>query len=227
MTVLVIQHEADVPLGLLSELLSSPRILRMWEDPLAVSEVLQWIDEGEPMPDSVLVLGGRQNAYADEAWPWLSDVRELIRRCIDSDVRVLGVCLGAQLIAVAAGGKVEVGAAAGPEYGVTRISWSDDFSADPLVSGLRNTRWVFEDHGDAIATLPAGGQVWASSEKYPQVISVGCAIGTQFHPEVTETIVRDWQADNADTDTEEIVAGFLAHRDELAQTCRVLAAWIH
>ena len=48
----------------------------------------------------------------------------------------------------------------------------------------------------------------------------------QFHPEVDEAIVRHWQADNEATDTEEVVAGFLQHREELAGTCRVLARWL-
>lgn len=226
MTVLVVQHEPDVHLGLLGPRLSAARILRMWEDPAAIRRVLDDAESGaSPLPEGIVILGGRANAYADADWPWLADTRELIRRAIDQDRRLLGICLGAQLLAVATGGSVTIGAEAGPEYGVHELHWDAAPPSSPLIAELSGARCAFEDHGDAIADLPAG-RVLARSTKYPQVLAVGSALGVQFHPEVDESLVRAWQESNSSTDTEEIVAGFRAHETELARTCALLATWI-
>lgn len=228
MTALVIQNDPVAPLGLLSRFLDSPRVLRAWEDPGAIAPLVERVRaEGAPF-DSLVVLGGTADAHADGKWPWLPDLRALIAACAGAGVRVLGVCLGAQLAAVALGGRVDVGAPLGPECGVTPISWTGDALSheDPLIRCLTRTRVVFEDHGDAIGEAPRGSQVLAVSEKYPQAFLAGSVLGVQFHPEITEPIARQWQESNEDTDTERVIAGYLAHEAELASTCEALAQWV-
>lgn len=223
-TVLVVQNEEDVPLGRMEGLLidagASVRILEAWREPLDA------LVESE-LPDALLVLGGRMNAYSDQDAPWLPGVRSLINRCIDADIPVLGICLGLQLMAVATGGAVEVGARPGPEYGVTPLTWADAALADPLGSRLAaSTAVVFEDHADAVTSLPEGAVVLAHSARYPQVVRIGSAIGVQFHPELTRDIAEEYQNHIETTDTAKILAGFDAHDAELAATGRALAQWL-
>lgn len=228
MTALVIQNDPVTPLGLLARFLDSPCVLRAWEDPGAIARLVEQAGAGSPPFSSLVVLGGTADAHADAAWPWLPDLRALIAACAGAGVRVLGVCLGAQLAAVALGGRVDVGAPLGPEYGVTRISWTGDALSheDPLIRSLTRARVVFEDHGDAIGEAPRGSKLLAVSEKYPQAFLAGSVLGVQFHPEIIEPIARRWQESNEDTDTERVTAGYRAHEAELASTCEALAQWV-
>ena len=113
MNVLVIQNDPIVPVGQLSAFLGGHEVVRAWEDPQRLQDLA-----AAPLSGALILLGGRANAYDDEAWPWLEAERKLLRRCVLANIRVLGICLGAQLIAATFGGRVSVSDPAGPEYGV-------------------------------------------------------------------------------------------------------------
>ncbi len=141
--------------------------------------------------DALVVLGGPMGAYDDDAAPWLPSVRELIMTAIDDGVPTLGVCLGAQLLAVAAGGKVERGGN-GPELGLgdVEITTADDlFEAGTLP--------VVQWHYDAVTELPSSAVVLGSTAAYPvQAFRIGeVAWGMQFHVEATYDMVRTWAVD--------------------------------
>lgn len=225
MSVLVIQNDPIVPVGQLSAFMGGHEVVRAWEDPSRMSGLARG-----PLPRALIVLGGRANCYDDAAYPWLGDESELIRRCVRAGVRVLGICLGAQLIAATFGGRVAVADPAGPEYGVIDLAWGSNDQAGgggaiPLRMALTSTRVVFADHEDSIAQLPEGAREWARSDKYTQIFSYGCAIGVQFHPEITREIATVWASRNDAVDTERIVALYDAHEGELASTCKTLADW--
>ena len=226
MNILVIQNDPIVPVGQLSAFLGGHEVVRAWEDPQRLQDLT-----AAPLPDALILLGGRANAYDDEAWPWLEAERELVRRCVATHIRVLGICLGAQLIAATFGGRVSVADPAGPEYGVISLAWGTNDQAGgggavPLRMALASTHTVFADHGDAIVELPHGAREWARSDKYTQIFSCGTALGVQFHPEVTRETATVWAVNNEDVDTEDIVAGYDAHEGELASTCKTLADWV-
>lgn len=232
-TVLVVQNEPGVPLGRMEPSLNDAgarvQIIRAWDEPTNLQRAFATSPGAQDAarPDALLVLGGRMTAYDDDNSPWLPQVRALIARCRAADVPVLGICLGLQLMAVATGGAVEIGARPGPEYGITPITWAPPALGDPLGSRLAgSTAVVFEDHGDAVSELPDGAVVLARSERYPQVVRLGSTVGVQFHPEITRGIAEEYQSHNETTDTDEILAGFDAHEAELASTCRALAQWL-
>lgn len=225
MSVLVIQNDPIVPAGQLSAFLGGHEVVRAWECPQRLQDLA-----AAPLPGALILLGGRATAYDDEAWPWLEAERELTRRCVSANVRVLGICLGAQLIAATFGGRVTVSDPAGPECGIISLAWGTNDQAGgggavPLRMALASTHAVFADHSDAITQLPPGAREWARSHKYTQIFSYGSALGIQFHPEVTRETAIVWASGNEAVDTEQIVAGYDAHEGELASTCKTLADW--
>src|SRR3954468_13038726 len=138
--------------------------------------------------DALIVLGGPMGAYDDADAPWLPATRGLLSTAIDDGVPTLGICLGAQLLAVAAGGEVQKGGA-GPELGLGKVDVP--FGDDLLTAGAMP---VVQWHYDAVTRMPEGAQLLASSDAYRvQAFRVGdVAWGLQFHVEATEAMVRDW-----------------------------------
>lgn len=141
--------------------------------------------------DALLVMGGPMGAYDDAAAPWLPSVRDLLASAIDDGVPTMGICLGAQLLAVAAGGEVERGEA-GPEigFGEVTVSTSDLLLTEGVLP-------VVQWHYDAVTKLPDDAEVLASNDAYAiQAFRVGeVAWGLQFHVEATADMVRTWAVD--------------------------------
>ena len=187
---LVVQHTAHEGLGNLLEWLPAAG--------LDVHPIHPYLGHRVPPSvegDALIVLGGPMGAYDDAEAPWLPATRALLSTAIDDGVPTLGICLGAQLLAVAAGGEVQKGGA-GPELGLGSV---DVPFGDELLSA--GSMPVVQWHYDAVTRMPAGAQLLASSEAYQvQAFRVGdVAWGLQFHVEATEQMVREWaQADGVD-----------------------------
>ncbi|MCD4549893.1 type 1 glutamine amidotransferase [Schaalia sp. lx-260] len=232
-TVLVIEHDPLVTLGNLEQLLCGKyEHVRAWEKPQAVDRIIEDIECGaRPFPSAVVILGGRMNAYADEAGPWFPATRHLIRDCAQRQVRLLGICLGHQIIATALNGSVALAFPENRECGITQIRWENkpttlhaDESA--LWDSLQETSHVFADHGDAVSELPPHALVWARSQRCVHIMSCGTVIGVQFHPEVTESIIHSWAQSDPQTYTQDIHDEYALHRDALFDTCTHLAQWL-
>jgi GMP synthase (glutamine-hydrolysing) len=182
----VVQHTTTEGLGLLAEWLPAAGVDVHPTHPYLGHRVPPSV-EG----DALIVLGGPMGAYDDEAAPWLPPVRDLLRSAVDDGVPTIGICLGAQLLAVAAGGTVERGAA-GPEIGLgdVIVSASDELLTEGVIP-------VVQWHYDAVTSLPDDAVVLASSELYPiQAFRVGeVAWGLQFHVEATSAMVSGWASD--------------------------------
>ena len=197
---------------------------------------------GEAVPqepgDALRVLGGTMHAPADADHPWLVAVRALIADAVAAGTPTLGVCLGAQLLAVATGGRVQVAAPPGVEAGVVEViprpAVRDDallapFAADvpadnPLNSGVLLV--MPSMHHDAVVELPATATWLASSRLYPyQAFRVGArAWGLQFHPEAAPGTVAAWAAPHEGLDPEAVRAEVEAADDRIAADGARLAA---
>ncbi len=221
--VTVVQHEDGVPLDRFAE----------WLAPARLRLVRAY--RGDPVPtdpadvgDGLIVLGGNMHAYADDVAPWLVPTRALLAAVAGSDVPALGICLGAQLLAVAAGGRVDVGAAPGRESGVVDVRWREAAADDELLGGLGGgpdaaTRFPTM-HADAVVELPADAVPLAASALYPhQAFRVGSAWGVQFHPETSAGTFRRWADDEPAVDTPAVVAEYARHDAELERNGRALA----
>lgn len=155
------------------------------------------IDEGDavPSPDDVaatvglVVMGGPMGVH-DEL-PWLESERALLRAAVDAGLPVLGICLGAQQLAMALGAEVVTGPE--PECGVGEVHLTPAALADPVFGPAPTPLPCVHWHGDTFA-LPAGGVRLAGNEAYEnQAFRVGThAYGLQFHVEVTGSLVAHW-----------------------------------
>lgn len=135
---------------------------------------------------AVVILGGPMAVY--DNLPYLQNEQELVRDAIRNDVPVLGICLGSQLIAQAAGGRVFRGQR--KEIGWFDVSLSDE-GRKGLFAGLETPIKVFQWHGDTYE-LPKEATVLAYSDLYPQAFKVGSAYGVQFHLEVDRPMTESW-----------------------------------
>jgi GMP synthase-like glutamine amidotransferase len=142
--------------------------------------------------DGLVVMGGPMSAIRDEGFPTRAAEIALLEDALAAGVPILGVCLGAQLLASAAGGVVTAGAA-GQEIGWGDVDLSEAASEDPLLGDLPGRFGVLHWHGDTFE-LPAGATHLASNSRYPnQAFRTGArAWGFQFHVEVDCDAVRSF-----------------------------------
>lgn len=185
---------------------------------------------GQPLPaavavDALVVLGGQMGAYDDDVAPWLPAVRDLLANAVATATPTLGICLGAQLLAVAGGGRVERGAA-GTEGGVVDVRWRTAAADDPLLGGLPEPFAGPSMHDDAVVELPADAVWLGATAMYPhQVFRVGeAAWGVQFHPEVSLPTYASWAAHHPSVDADDVVRQLRERDGEVVAAGRLLAA---
>jgi GMP synthase (glutamine-hydrolysing) len=138
----------------------------------------------------VLVFGGSMHADQDENHPWLREENFFLQRLLDLHKPLLGICLGAQLIAKAA--HADVFPASEPEIGWYPVELTAEARDDPLLGRLPERFDAFQWHYYAHA-LPAGAVELARNDVCSQAFRLGdSAWGVQFHPEVTLRQVEGW-----------------------------------
>jgi GMP synthase (glutamine-hydrolysing) len=189
--VYVLQHHRVENLGTIAEALEGA--------------ALAWqyirVHEGHPVPremkgaGGLIVMGGPMAAYQADRYPFLRDEMVLIEQAVTEELPVLGVCLGAQIVAAALGAEVTRNPA-GKEIGWYPVTLSDAAQEDRLWRGVAPTITPFHWHGD-IFELPAGAVSLASSEKTPcQAFRYGNSVyALQFHIEVTPESVAAMAAE--------------------------------
>lgn len=192
--ILVLQQVAHEGLG---------RMYSLFRRAGATEEVVPCYMDNARVPDSLapysamVILGGPMSV-ADEHRDDLR-IRQiaLARQAIETDFPTLGICLGAQIIAAAAGSRIFKGEA--PEIGWYNVNLSLESGKDPLFSGLPNPLPVFQWHGEGF-DLPSGAVHLASSERFPhQAFRLRNRVyGLQFHLETEESMVKEWMAENAE-----------------------------
>ncbi|MFI8825471.1 type 1 glutamine amidotransferase [Streptomyces sp. NPDC053431] len=189
--VLVVQHEADAGPGLVAERLRTagvdPRVCHPWQGEALPASLDGWA--------GLLVLGGSPNCEDDGAAPWLPQVRALIREAVDARVPLLGICLGAQIMAHALGGGVAP-RAGGPELGAVPLRRLPAADGDPVLGAVPEGALAAQWHWDDIERLPPGAVPLLTGDRCPyQAFRVGArAWGVQFHPEALAGTIADWAA---------------------------------
>jgi GMP synthase-like glutamine amidotransferase len=186
--------------------------------------------EGDALPETVtgldglVVMGGSMAAYSDEGFPSRNDELILLADAVNSGKPTLGVCLGAQLVAVAAGGSAYRGASGG-EIGWLRVSSTEECPEDPLFAGVPQELTVLQWHGDTF-DLPPGAALLMSSPTYPnQAFRIGDVVwGLQFHLEVDVPAVEGF-LDAFASELKDISEGPDGMRRDAPSAVHALSPW--
>jgi GMP synthase (glutamine-hydrolysing) len=160
-------------------------------------ELTEWVISDGSTPsrapeayDAVLVFGGAMHIDQESLHPWLRDEDALLRRLLDGRVPLLGVCLGAQLIAKALGARV--GPIPRPQIGWFEVEQTPQGAGDPVFAQLPPRFSSFQWHRYAFQ-LPPNAVPLAHDPVCLQAYRAGeSAWGIQFHAEVTKESVNDW-----------------------------------
>lgn len=185
--ILVFQHVPYEPLGTLDPLLKEAgfriRYVNFGRDPHQRPSLERY--------EALIVLGGPMNAHQIDTYPNLATEVDVIREAVDSGMSVLGICLGAQLLAKALGGRVSRNEER--EIGWYDVQLTEAGCADPVISSFAPTQQVFQWHEDGIS-LPDGVLHLATSPaSRVQAFRYGeHAYGFQFHLEVDASLVERW-----------------------------------
>jgi GMP synthase-like glutamine amidotransferase len=139
--------------------------------------------------DWLIVMGGPMGVHDETEYPWLKPEKNFIRQAIDANKKILGICLGAQLIADVLGTKVYQNRYR--EIGWFNIDRSAEGNSTILSTALPEQTEVFHWHGDTF-DIPAGAKLLASSEacKNQGFILDNRVVGLQFHLETTSASAR-------------------------------------
>lgn len=214
----IIQNDPEVPPGNLAENLAA----------LGIAFRLHHLYRGEALPNpaemtALIVLGGAMGANDDARHPFLTPLKALIAEVVHAGVPYLGICLGGQLLAAALG--TPVISCRWEELGSLDVALTDEGLTDQLFSGIPSPLSTFQWHHDSF-DLPAAAVLLAASPACRhQAFRVGSrAWGLQFHPEVTEQIIRAWAAWDPATAcrADALVADFQAQLPAYRRTAKQL-----
>lgn len=186
MRVLAIVHQPDAGPGVFAEAIRG-----------GGDELDEWaLAEGTEPPadplgyDAVFTLGGAMNVDEEDRHRWIASERTLLKELLDRGVPLLGLCLGGQMVAAAAG--AEPRRAASPEIGWHRVELTREGREDPLLASLAPAFEAFQWHSYEFP-LPAGAVPLAHSEVCLQACRLGeRAWAVQFHPEVSAADAMHW-----------------------------------
>jgi GMP synthase-like glutamine amidotransferase len=190
MRVLAIENYPKTTLGLVG---------RALDEASAECRVLR-THEGDAVPtgadgfDALILLGGAQDALDDATHPYLADEAALARAFGAADKPVLGICLGAQLVARGHGAKNILGRPI--EFGWHEVRATEAGRADPVLSAIGAAAPVFHWHVDTFTLPPGAAHLATSAATDIQAFRIGRAVyGVQFHFEAGTELVASWTRD--------------------------------
>jgi GMP synthase-like glutamine amidotransferase len=193
MRILVVQNYRSSGLGAIEPLLLE----------IGATVDLRHAYEGEALPrttagyDALIALGGAQNALDDVSSPYFPALLELMRGFTEESKAVLGICLGAQLLARAFGAENRIGAAS--EFGWCDVALTETGRNDSVLSGLPLRFPIFQWHDDSFDLPQCAARLAENEAAANQAFRIGRATyGVQFHFEADRALVRRWTADFAD-----------------------------
>jgi len=212
MKIAVFQHEPAEPLGYLEQVFSGHNV---------PFEYIRLCDTGEvPRTDAthLVFMGGPMSVNDEREFPYLKQEKELIRKSAKNRQKVLGICLGAQLIASAFGAPVY--------HYVTETGWHELAKVPEstgILAGFPEKFHVFQLHGDTFAIPYSGKLLCTGRQVRNQGFSTGNCLGLQFHLEMTAEIIRDWSRPLKKHDREKIARDTPRYLAGSNRLCRMVA----
>ncbi len=200
MRVLTIVHEADAGPGVFGAALAA-----------AGAQVETWLAAEQPKPpaaavdfDAIMTFGGSAHPNQEDRHPWLAAEKRFLAGALDGAVPLLGICLGAELIAEVAGAGLTH--MPEPEIGWSEVRLTDAGRVDPVLGAAGESFEALEWHSYAIE-LPPGATVLARGARCVQGYRLGHSVwGLQFHAEVTPRDFQSW-LDNYALDDDAVRVG--------------------
>ncbi len=186
MKTLILMHDREEDAGTIATYLNERR---------AETHIVKFY-EGEHLPhdaftfDAVVSMGGPMNVYEEDTYPFLAEETEFLARCFETDLPVLGICLGAQLMAKAAGAKVTK--APREETGWYAVTLTDEGKNDSFFKDLPESFTVFQLHGDTFEIPEKASLLATSPTCRNQAFRIGNSLALQFHLEVQAAKLAIW-----------------------------------
>ena len=182
----------------------------------AIEKSLAWETDWEALSpeDDYIILGGHMGAYDVKEFPYLISEKEWLKRVIPSGTKILGICLGAQLIADAMGGKAYLSDEI--EFGFKNLEFHEDYDFLDIFKKINVFLW----HRDTF-NLPPKAELIATTD-YPQIFKLYNSFALQFHPEITKELFDIWY-DSEDSKMELSNFNVLDERAHLSQNEELIA----
>jgi GMP synthase (glutamine-hydrolysing) len=185
MTAVIVMHEPHEGPGLLD-----PALRRAG---FRLSHRFRKVQPSDREAALVVVMGGPMAVYEANQHEFLQWEIELLKARLDQGRPCLGICLGAQLLAAAAGARVYPGSQ-GSELGVFPVSLTTQAATDPVLKDVPGQLTCVHWHQDTFDPVP-GAVHLARTDRYPnQAYRIGRSYGFQFHPEVDAVLFEHWVA---------------------------------
>ncbi len=210
MNLAILQHTKDEPAGLFESYARQAGV------PCEIIPLYTTTEVPPLNATHLLILGGPMSVNQEDLFPYLVDEKRLIRSFVAAGRPVLGVCLGAQLIASACGGRV---------FPCTEeIGWhcvkSTGSAQCPVFPPLFN---AFQFHGETFTIPPGGERICNGQDVENQAFVSGSALGVQFHVEVTAGMIEHWISHLPEERQSVIMRDTTHHLQESARLCRVMS----
>ena len=210
MHVIVFQHTPEEPMGYFET------ICREWKIPFDYIRLFETNEVPKVHATHVLLLGGPMSVNDEKDYPYLSKEKKSIRSLVKSGTPVLGICLGAQLIANAFGGK---------EYPCNEeVGWQEiRCNGTGILNSFPSMFRVFQMHGETF-DIPINGRILCVGNNVRnQAFNIGSATGLQFHFEITEDLIKNWIRTLSQTKRDAISRDTDISLTDSNSRCRVVA----